>query len=109
MQDLIQPSIKDPSKSDLNKFQKGNLDALKSILMHIVSPFSNTINAHYQKLTPTEIRVANLINQGRTTKEIALLLNTTERAIKHHRHGIREKLGLTNEKVNLASFLATLA
>lgn len=108
VQDLIQPLIEDLNRSGLKKIQKGYLDALESFLKDIISPFSNTLNAHYQKLTPSEIRVANLIRQGRTTKEIALLLNTTERAIKHHRRGIRDKLGLTHEKVNLTSYLATL-
>ena len=105
---LIQPLIDNLSKSGLDKNQKGYLDALASFLKEIVSPFSNNMNAHYQKLTPSEIRVAKLIRQGRSTKEIALILNTTERAIKHHRRGIRTKLGLTHKKINLSSFLATL-
>ena len=108
IQVLIQPLIDNLSMSGLNKIQKGYLDALELFLIEIVSPFSNNINTHYQKLTPSEIRVANLIRQGRSTKVIALLLNTTERAIKHHRRGIRMKLGLTHKKINLSSFLATL-
>ena len=104
----IQPIIASLKMSGLDKIQIGQLDVLESFLKDLVSPFSNNLKAHYQKLTPSEIRVANLIRQGRSTKEVALILNTTERAIKHHRQGIRTKLGLAHNKINLSSFLATL-
>jgi len=108
IQDLIQPLIEDIKKSGLSKIQKGYFETLESCLKEIVSPFSNNVDTHYRKLTPAEIRVASLIRQGRSTKDIVRLLNTTERAVKHHRHRIREKFGLIKEKVNLASFLADM-
>lgn len=59
----------------------------------------------YIWLTPSEIRVANLIRQGKSTKEIAQLLDSTDRAIKYHCRGIRVKLGLVYKKMNLAACL----
>ncbi|MBF0234617.1 MAG: helix-turn-helix transcriptional regulator, partial [Desulfamplus sp.] len=52
--------------------------------------------------------VANLIREGKTTKEIAVLLGSTQRAIDFHRQNLRKKLGLNNRKANLASHLLSL-
>lgn len=109
VQDLIQPMVDSLKNSGLNNHQLGYLEALESFLNEIASPFSGTLKAQYRMLTPTEVRVANLIRQGKTTKEIVQLLNSSEVAIKHHRRGIRKKLGITYQKVNLASHLASLS
>jgi len=59
-------------------------------------------------LTNREIQVAGFIKEGRTTKEIAELLNISESAINIHRFNIRRKLGL-NKMHNLHSYLLSLA
>jgi DNA-binding NarL/FixJ family response regulator len=56
-----------------------------------------------------EIEVANLITEGKSTKEIAKLLNSTDRAIKFHRANIRRKLGLKKTSKNLATYLLSLS
>ena len=72
------------------------------------SPLSKTLHSRYLNLTPKEIRVASLIKEGRTTKEIAELLGMSVAAIDFHRNNIRKKLGLRNKKANLISHLATM-
>ena len=52
---------------------------------------------------------ANLIREGKSTKEIAELLIISERAIEFHRNNIRDKLGLKKSKTNLRSYLMTLS
>ena len=47
--------------------------------------------------TPTEIRVADLIRQDKSSKEIADLLGISEWAVVFHRRGIRKKLGWPEE------------
>jgi DNA-binding CsgD family transcriptional regulator len=59
-------------------------------------------------LTPTETRVANLIRQGRTTKDIADLMGVASSTIDFHRLNIRKKLKLTNKRINLQSYLKSL-
>jgi len=63
----------------------------------------------FSRLTPTEIEIANLIKQGKQTKDICKLLHMSKGAINFHRNNIRKKLGLNKEKVNLRSFLLSMA
>jgi DNA-binding CsgD family transcriptional regulator len=58
--------------------------------------------------TPREIDVAALVREGKTSKEIADLLNVSVSAVDFHRKKIRKKLGLKNDKSNLRSHLLTL-
>jgi DNA-binding CsgD family transcriptional regulator len=58
--------------------------------------------------SPNELQVANLIRQGKTSKEVARLLNLSIRTVDSYRDSIRKKLGLKNKKVNLRTYLASL-
>jgi DNA-binding NarL/FixJ family response regulator len=55
-----------------------------------------------------ELRVADLVRQGRTSKEIADLLNSSVRAVEFHRINLRKKLNLKEKKTNLRSFLLSM-
>jgi DNA-binding CsgD family transcriptional regulator len=63
------------------------------------------MSTQYNNLTPTEVRVADLIKQGKTSKEISELFNLSPRTIEFHRDNIREKMGLKNRKINLRTHL----
>ncbi len=60
-------------------------------------------------LTPSEIQIADLIKQGKTSKEIASILNISPNAVAFHRGNLRKKLGLSNKKVNLRTYLHTFS
>jgi hypothetical protein len=55
-----------------------------------------------------QIRVAGLVKEGRTSKEIAELLYLSRNTILFHRHNIRTKLDLRKSKKNLRSHLLGL-
>ena len=82
------------------------IDVLETNLNGIVSPFVRNLTIKGVPLTPTEIKVANLIKQGKSTKDIADLLNLSVRSIEFHRDNIRKKLDIKGKKVNLQAFLA---
>ena len=96
-------------KSGLNDRQKAFADILESNLADIISPFLQTLSSRYSIFTPKEIRVAGLVKEGKTTKEIAILLTSSTDTIDFHRKNIRKKLGLKNTKSNLRSYLLSLS
>jgi PAS domain S-box-containing protein len=105
---FILPYLKKVKKNSLNDHQKQYLGMLESNLKEIISPFANKLSSKYSVLTPTEIRVADLVKHGKRTKEIATLLNLSVKTIESHREGIRKKIGIKNRKANLRSYLLAI-
>jgi DNA-binding CsgD family transcriptional regulator len=105
---LVAPYIDRLKRSRLDAKQMTYLRILQSNLNNIVSPFVHRLSAKYSVLTPTEIQVAQLIKEGKTTREIGELLNSSIRTIESHRQSIRVKLGLKDTKANLGSHLSSL-
>ncbi len=105
---LIRPNLKKLKKTRLTEKQKNLLDIIESNLKEIVSPFARGVSDAFIKLTPAEIQVANFIRQGKTSKEIADLLNLSVKTIEFHRDNIRTKIGIKNKKINLRTHLLTL-
>jgi DNA-binding CsgD family transcriptional regulator len=89
----------------LSPAQNKYLELLKTNLQEITSPFISRLSLAYQALTPTENVICNMIRSGVGTKEIAEMRGVSEATISHHREKIRRKLNITNQKVNLATFL----
>ncbi|MFC1811568.1 LuxR C-terminal-related transcriptional regulator [Thermodesulfobacteriota bacterium] len=107
VKELIEPYLTKLEKISADE-QKICLGILKFNLNEIISPFTRTLTSKYIDLTPTEIKVANLVRQGKMTKEIAELFNLSYKTIEHHRRNIRKKLNIKNSKVNLQSYLSSL-
>ena len=90
------------------KFRRHRMAMLGGIVVlmyYLVAPFARQISSDYFGLTPNEIKVALLIKQGMTTKEIAKELNLSVNTIMTHRYKIRSKLGIKNQTKNLQVFL----
>jgi PAS domain S-box-containing protein len=102
---IVFPYVEKLYSSQLNDRQIVYLDIIKSNLLDIISPFLHQLSSKYSDLTPSEIQIAELVKDGKTTKEIAELLNSSTDAIDFHRHNLRKKLGLRKTKTNLRSFL----
>ena len=64
----------------------------------------DVVRAHIAKLTPREREVFELVIRGKTNKQVANVLGTTERTIKAHRHRVMEKMQVQSlaELVSLA-------
>ncbi|MBT8490391.1 MAG: PAS domain S-box protein [Deltaproteobacteria bacterium] len=103
--ELIMPHIDQLRKSLGTEDQKSRLQVIETNLNNIISPFLRTLTIKHMNFTPKEIKVANLVKEGKTSKEIATLLHLSPRSIEFHRDNIRKKLGLQNKKVNLQSYL----
>lgn len=92
-----------------------------------VCPYNNGCQSHYRiiqqnldrllhstdesylevlnKLNPNEVKIADLIRQGKTTKEIADILNLAPSSISWYRNQIRQKLDLVSAKTGLRTYL----
>jgi DNA-binding NarL/FixJ family response regulator len=105
---LVIPFLEEVKKRRLDPEQMAYLDLLESNLNDIISPFLRNLSTKYVNLTPTEIRVAYFIKEGKTTKEIAELMVLSPRTVETHRKKIRTKLGLEKRRENLRSHLLPL-
>jgi DNA-binding CsgD family transcriptional regulator len=105
VKELISPYVERLKESRLNTNQKTLVDILESNLSNIISPFISKLSSKYFNFTPMEIRVSNLVKEGKTNKEIAELLDLSKNTILFHRYNIRNKLRLKNKKINLRSHL----
>ena len=85
--------------------QKKYIEMLQNNLEEITSPFISQLSLSYHSMTPTEITICNMIRNGMRTKEIAETRSVSEATINRHRENIRRKLKITNQDVNLATFL----
>lgn len=108
VKELIMPCLEKLKGSRLDARTSALVGILEANLENIVSPFARRLSWKYLYLTPREIQVANLIREGKTTKEIAEFMNVATSAVDTHRFHIRKKLGLNNKRLNLRSYLATL-
>ncbi len=81
------------------------VEMLQTNLEEITSPFISHLSLSYHSMTPTEIAICNMIRNGMRTKEIAEMRSVSEATINRHREKIRRKLNITNQDVNLATFL----
>jgi PAS domain S-box-containing protein len=105
VKELINPYVERLNKSRLNTNQRTLVNIMESNLENIISPFISKLSSKYFNFTPMEIKVANLVKEGKTNKEIAELLCLSKNTILFHRYNIRSKLGLKNKKINLRSHL----
>lgn len=106
---LILPYIDSLKQRQLDDDQRTYLDILETNLKNIISPFAKKLTSIHENLTPQEIKVADFIRDGKTVKEIAVTLGVSESAINLHRQHIRNKLGLNKQKINLRTYLLSLA
>lgn len=104
---LIAPTMQKLKQNRLNKNQQVFMDILESNLAEIVSSFPKSLSAKYL-LTATELQIANLLKQGKTSKEMARVLNLSPKTIHTHRRNIRKKLEISGKKTNLRAYLLNL-
>ena len=108
VQKIILPYIEKLKAGHLGQAQKALLNIIESELKNAVSPFLQKLTAVYARFTPAEIQVADLVKSGKSTKEIAELLSIGTGTVDTHRKSIRNKLALSNKKINLQTYLRSL-
>ncbi len=105
---LIIPYLDKLKRRKLDAKQKAYAEILKSNLNEIVSPLARSLSSKLLRLSPTELEVANLVHQGKTTKQIAETMNLAASTIDFHRNNIRAKLDVKNKKIGLQTYLSSV-
>ncbi|MEJ2642271.1 MAG: PAS domain-containing protein [Desulfosarcinaceae bacterium] len=107
LNELTRPHLNRLAATRLSRRQQKLLEAVNASLDDIGSPLSRRFMLDNRRLTPTESRVASLIRQGQSTKQIAEIMGVATSTIDFHRHNLRRKLGL-DRNTNLQSYLNSL-
>lgn len=84
------------------------VDLLDANLRDIASPLANRLESDYARLSPGEIEVCNMIQNGLSSKEIAGIRGVSVQTISMQRKRIRRKLDIANRNVSLPSLLKSL-
>ena len=101
----ILPYLEKMKKGALSRQQKTYLKMIEDQIREIIAPFLRSLSQSSFDLTPQELRVAEMVKNGYTTKEIAEILRISAKTVDYHRDNLRKKLGIRNNKTNLRSFL----
>ena len=107
IRELVLPNIDRLKKTQLSDHQASYLMVIETNLDNIASSFLYHLKMRYLNLTHREVQVASLVKEGKSTKEIAGLLNIAIKTVVFHRNSLRNKLGLKNQKANLQAHLLT--
>ncbi len=108
LKQLVLPYIERLKRSRLNEEEQVIVNTLESNLTNITSPLIQRLSSTSLGLTPMEIRIAHLVREGLTNKEIGEMLGISLNTVSSHRHKVRTKLGLKNKGSNLRSYLMSL-
>jgi PAS domain S-box-containing protein len=108
LKELIDPYLERLENSGVNRSQRQLLDVIRMNLDEVAGPSMPELSSKFYILSPNEVQVVNLIRKGKTTKEMARLLNVSTRTIEAYRNSIRKKFNLKNKKINLRTYLSSL-
>jgi PAS domain S-box-containing protein len=106
---FVFPYLDDLEQQKIGNEAKTYVQIIRTNIEQLISPVSKNLSGAYLDLTPTEVKVADLIRQGQSTKSIADALNTSPSTVEKHRNKIRKKLKILKKKVNLHTYLNSLA
>lgn len=106
IQKIIMPIL---IKMKANTAIRPHVHFLEKSLQDMNSSYGSKITNHnLWKLTAKELEICTMIKTGMSNKEIATIQGTAVCTVEAERRSIRKKLGLTNKKCNLQTFLSTL-
>jgi PAS domain S-box-containing protein len=103
----LMPLVENLRKAKNPESSKADLELLAANVQSLTSDLTGGVNL-MASLTPTEMRIATMIKKGLTSQEIADKLFVSLHTAKTHRRNIRKKFGISNSRINLASYLQSV-
>ena len=108
IKDLVFPYLDKLKKTGVNALQASYLNVITTNLKDVISSFPSHLSNQYSELTPSEIQIANLVKQGKSSKEVSEILGLSPRTIETHRRNMRKKLGIRSHGTNLRTYLSSM-
>ena len=105
---MVLPYLEELQLKVYGKTEKELIKIVKANIGHLSTSYSQNLNNHSPGLSAKEMQIADMIRQGRTSKEISSILGISAGTVDVYRNNIRKKLGITNKKVSLSSHLQSL-
>lgn len=108
LKEMVMPYVEKLKSARIGRAERTYLEILENHLTEILSPFLQKLAAASIFLTPQEIQVASLVREGKTSQEIADMLNVSDATVHFHRKNLRKKFGLKNSRRNLRAYLMAM-
>ena len=101
----VEPYIEKLKQTRVSKHQLDLIATVECYLREITSTFTHNLTSTHLGLTAQELRIADLIRMGNTSKDISNLLNISTNTVDTHRRNIRKKLGFNGSRESLRARL----
>lgn len=105
LQELVNPYLDLLRQSVNNEKQIETIRIIGAHIDSITRRFSPQARKIMLKLSPRETMIADLVRQGKTSKDIATLLHISLRTVETYRNNLRKKLGINKKKISLRTYL----
>jgi PAS domain S-box-containing protein len=104
VENLLRPVVERLRRSE-GRVKPSEIELLENRLNAIIKDDLDQFQNNLAKLTPRELDICELIQAGKTSKEIAEELGLSPETIHKHRQAIRRKLQIDHRGINLSSYL----
>ncbi len=108
IKNLVMPYMLKLTKKRTSSDYLDCLDMIESRLSEIMVSLSDNLSSEQMAFTPEEIRIADLIREGKQDREIMEILNISIGTVRARRKNIRRKLGMQGDRTSLRSRLLFL-
>lgn len=105
--ELVNPYLDLLRQSANSEKQVETINIIAAHIDSITHSFSPKAREIVLGLSPRETMIADLVRQGKTSKDIAELLNISLRTVETYRNTLRKKLGINKKKISLRTYLMT--
>jgi len=93
------------ARKKCEKITEQDWDRLEELVEVTLGLNRDVFDDRFDTLSPREVEICAMVAEGMTTKQISQSLNLSVMTVSKHREQIRRKLGITNMRVNLCSYL----
>jgi DNA-binding CsgD family transcriptional regulator len=103
--ELILPDLYELKNKLTLESNRKMIDLIIANFEHLLSADTGRLTSGRYKLTKTELKVAAMIRNGMTSRQISEHLNVSADTVAFHRKNLRKKLGISRSDKELSQFL----